>query len=419
MTENRTFDAARSAAIRDLLMETVEASPAVRRRRQIRIGVAIIAAAVVGGLGAGGAALALSGVSLFGGGPASVVVTDTPSPSPTPTQTPTPAPTPTPVATVAPVRVPLSCDTLLPQSVAEAMVGMPLVPLAPSAAPGPLGFADERAGSLLCGWLSPAGAPNGTYTPTVVLTIVPDVTAEDYRATSDGIDLGSYPTIPGFGEGSREACTIGTSYPLCALVDRVAGSGVQLVVVPATLDISESTLSAARERFSAVADAVAGAGASGPLWEPAGPNLAGVTDCDGLATTQQLVDLTGDPTMYNFRSYEGEFRIATFRSNAQVGGYGCAWSGAGAGGAMSASVLPGGAGYFTTSSPIGGGAWTPTTGYPGEAYVSPDGTEIAVLVDNAWFDLRVPAEQTALLPQFAALVVSNVQAAGPGPTASR
>jgi hypothetical protein len=59
---------------------------------------------------------------------------------------------------------------------------------------------------------------------------------------------------------------------------------------------------------------------------------------------------------------------------------------------------------------VGGGTWAPASGYPGEAFVSSSGDQVAVLLDNAWFSLRVTPGQEALLPQFAAAVVETVTA---------
>ncbi|MFB2580441.1 hypothetical protein ACEXQD_04255 [Herbiconiux sp. P15] len=399
----------------EMVGDPEQVARAARSKRRRRAAVTVGTVALVAGLGAGGLALVLGGASAGGGDAAaatSVAVTSTPGPSSSPP--PTPAPAPEPEAAIAPVRVPLECDSLLPESTAEGLAGVDLVAVAPSG-PDPLSFADARAGALSCGWFAP-GSTEGAVAPgSAVLTIVPDVSPEDYEDTSRGIDLGPYPPIPGYSADSREACTVGASFPFCSLIERIGDYGVQLSMTPGSQVITEADVAAMRDRFAVVAEAVSGAGADAPLWQPEGSNLVGVSRCDGLITAEQLGTIVGDPTVDQYRSAEGEFRIATFRSNAQVGGFACGWMGEGAG--IWASVLPGGSGYFAGSAPLQGGVWNPVTAdaasaYPGEAYVSDAGDEASVLVDNAWFLVRVPAEMAGDLPAIMGAVVANVTAAG-------
>jgi hypothetical protein len=364
----------------------------------IVVAVALLAAGAV-------AALLLTGVwRPFGAAP---------SPSPAPTSAPA-TPTPTPTAdTAAPVRVPLECDDVLPEDAAQTLAGT-AVSREPLSFGTPLDASDVRTGSVVCVWTSDQPLAEGErYAPSVRLTIVPDVTDDDYHWTADGETYAGTPSVEGLGEPSRSYCDPGDDPYFCGMVDLVDGYGIRLTVLPSGGTVDAATAEATRQRFLGIVDAVSAASAPGPLWEPAGPDLAGATDCDGLATDEQLAALTGDPTISEYRAYEGEFAIASFRSNRQVGGYGCGWSGDSQT-IVYAFVLPGGAPYFPDSSPSGDGAtWTPTTGYPGEAYLSTTGTEVAVLVDSAWFTVRVSAGQEALLPALADLVVSNVQAAGP------
>ena len=97
MTTQPVFDPARSAAIRELLVETV----ATARPRTDRTKFAIIAGltAVALALAGGTAALALTGVIRFGG------LVPAPAPAPSSSVTPTPTPTPTPTASGPRVRV--------------------------------------------------------------------------------------------------------------------------------------------------------------------------------------------------------------------------------------------------------------------------------------------------------------------------
>jgi hypothetical protein len=69
-------------------------------------------------------------------------------------------------------------------------------------------------------------------------------------------------------------------------------------------------------------------------------------------------------------------------------------------------VLPGGASYFELANAehpeIG---YAPITGYPGEAYLSADGTKISVLVDEGWVQVEAPAD---VLPALTDVVLANV-----------
>lgn len=109
------FTPERSAAIRQLLIDTVADEPRRRRRLQILLTSVLSGVALV--LAGGTAALALSGALHFGGDdvPAPPAPTPTPSITPTPTATPTPAPTATarPLVQSAPV-LPHDVDSLRP-----------------------------------------------------------------------------------------------------------------------------------------------------------------------------------------------------------------------------------------------------------------------------------------------------------------
>lgn len=101
MNDSPRFDEARSAAIRAALIDVVEQSPRHDRRRQVRVALAAVLAAIGIGLGGTAVAFAVSGDSLFGSAPETPIAAaptsepTTPSPSPAPTTTPnTPAPHP-------------------------------------------------------------------------------------------------------------------------------------------------------------------------------------------------------------------------------------------------------------------------------------------------------------------------------------
>lgn len=107
------FTPERSAAIRQLLIDTVEDEP--RRRKRLQILLTSVLSGVAVALAGGTAALALTGVLHFGGGD----LPPAPAPTPTPTVTPTPTPTPTPTAkplVQSGVVLPNDVDRLAPRT---------------------------------------------------------------------------------------------------------------------------------------------------------------------------------------------------------------------------------------------------------------------------------------------------------------
>ncbi|WP_431247927.1 hypothetical protein [Leifsonia xyli] len=103
------FTPEHSAAIRQLLIDTVADEP--RRRRHLQILLTSLLSAVAVVLAGGTAALALTGVIHFGSG-------DTPpAPMPTPTQTVTPTPTPTPRPTATAAQISVQTSPIAPRDV--------------------------------------------------------------------------------------------------------------------------------------------------------------------------------------------------------------------------------------------------------------------------------------------------------------
>lgn len=136
MNRLQKFNPERSAAIRSMLIETVESTPPAQLRPRKRTLVAIILAVVAAVLASGTVALALGGQSPFDWSAPSPTPTysATPSPSQTPKPTPTPTPSSTPVQSAVPQSIiPTDCAALLPQgtlegSMAGATLGVDSVP---------------------------------------------------------------------------------------------------------------------------------------------------------------------------------------------------------------------------------------------------------------------------------------------------
>lgn len=136
MNESR-FDPEHSAAIRSMLIQTVDAEPERARRVHLRVALATVLAAIGLTFGGTAVAVAVSGGSLFTvGAPAPVETTSAPAaPTPTPTEVSSPAPT----APVHPLAI--TGDRILPHDIVTApgasptwSVDLPVVGGAPGCA---------------------------------------------------------------------------------------------------------------------------------------------------------------------------------------------------------------------------------------------------------------------------------------------
>ncbi|SDZ16442.1 hypothetical protein [Herbiconiux ginsengi] len=98
MNDRPRFDEQRSAAIRSALLDVVEQSPRRDRRRQVRIAVAAVLAALGLGLGGTAVAFAVTGVSLFGDGGVTAAPPTTSAPATAPSTPPATDAAPAPAA---------------------------------------------------------------------------------------------------------------------------------------------------------------------------------------------------------------------------------------------------------------------------------------------------------------------------------
>ncbi|WP_378148320.1 hypothetical protein ACFJGV_08525 [Cnuibacter sp. UC19_7] len=155
-----SFDQDRSDAIRAMLVDTVDTSPAREHRRRARLILLAVLAALGIGLGSSAVAVAVGGIDLFGPPAATQAAVD-PAASATPTATPTPSATPTrephplvvtgdpisprdvlaaPPATPAwTIEVPGAGDPCQPVSVLDVSDGFALVKSGPTRLPEDLG----------------------------------------------------------------------------------------------------------------------------------------------------------------------------------------------------------------------------------------------------------------------------------------
>jgi hypothetical protein len=115
------FDEGRSAAIRSMLIQTVEAEPVRARRVHLRIAIAAVLAALGLTFGGTAVAVALSGGTLFTSeAPVPVATSSTPVAVPSVT----PTPTPTPTAPAHPLAI--TGDRIVPHDIVSAPAASPL-----------------------------------------------------------------------------------------------------------------------------------------------------------------------------------------------------------------------------------------------------------------------------------------------------
>lgn len=174
-----TFDAARSAAMKTMLMKVAAENTTPPRAKRVALITVLTAGALL--LAGGGAAWAITGLPPFSA-PAPAPVTETPTQTPTPTPTPTPKPTQT-VRPVAPIGIP--CDELSTPTRVGALIETDAVALDPYLADviqggtsGRSPFSLEFAGGSTCEWGTP-GADNPTdgSHSTLTIQVLPDAAA--------------------------------------------------------------------------------------------------------------------------------------------------------------------------------------------------------------------------------------------------
>jgi hypothetical protein len=397
----------------------------------------VIAAAVVlvGIVATGGTALALTGHPLLNSPPAvtaalpTVTPTQTPTPIPTtPAPPPPPAPTPSeapaqePAPVVAeesqqpqdpqdwespPVRVPASCDDLFTQQDVEDILGEVVEPSDPDPFWNAGSYSDERIGSLGCGWTSDSTLQNalpGGFS----VKVVPGVEAADYEETMQELNWGGSDTIAELGPDAHSWCERSREPSSCQLVDLVNGYGVTLYASPQDkAGMTDERRDAAKALFTSIVGQLAELGAPDPLWEPSGADITGASSCDGLIGPDDFSSLFEGSEVREFKAEGGEYAMASFYTNRQVGTYWCSWTVDDEPGPLVA-VVPGGAAYFEDARGDTRYDWEPTSDYPGEAYITDDGLMVSILIDNAWVEVRSPTVD--LLPSLVDTVLDNVGA---------
>jgi hypothetical protein len=379
---------------------------AARHRPSTRKTVLVALAVVVGLVASGTTAVAITGGSLFGLAdppPATApALTSTPTPTPTPTPTATPSAT-APAVPITPVsRIPATCDDLLPQAVAEPLIGAALGAAEKRQFGNPVSYTDERVGALECSWTS-GDAVEGSPRPAgVALTIYPAITPQGFlqEAQREGVFIET--PEPSIGPDVYSYCGQvfeGLENPNCSFIGLVGDYAISLGAWgDQSVSLDETNWGAVKSLFISLRETVAGFGPPAPLWQPPGATIPGADSCDELLDPGVLAGLLGYESVRIFKREEGEYANAHFDTTNQVGAYWCSWDadtpeGDSVGAAI--SVLPGGAGYFPGSSAADPSIeWSAAPDYPGEAFSAPVGTpgssQVTILIDGAWIRVSGP-----------------------------
>ncbi|MFF2052692.1 hypothetical protein ACFVU2_13910 [Leifsonia sp. NPDC058194] len=274
-----------------------------------------------------------------------------PAPASTPTRSPVAtSTTATPVAEAAPtVRVPATCDQLVPADAVTGAFRIAVQPVEFEASRVPAAYADARAGVLTCAWSSvPADRIASDRALYGWVTVVPGATRADVDVELGGSMFGGSVPVAGLSE-TVESCSE-SGYQWCGFVSYPGN----YAVIGGVWDYGDPTYESQSKTIAALATSsvpvVRALAAPAPLWQPQGVTLKGAADCDAMLTGDQIQNATGLTGVHVVKSDDGENALSTLRTNARVGSYSCTWTADQQAG-IGASVLPGGAGYAMSSRP--------------------------------------------------------------------
>jgi hypothetical protein len=303
----------------------------------------------------------------------------------------TASPTPEPVVTVQPLRVPTTCDQLMPAA-ALAQIGPGLAATEWEHTASLTSWMNDRVGALQCSWSNGA---TGADTLEVSVWVAPEVTREDFEGILNG-EQGGGQHQSSVGPDAYTLRISGNPIGFMFLTQHYGALGVLSAGADAQLPSdSDATM------LAQVHGVVSALGTPGPLWTPV-PSLHGASDCEGLATVAQLSDFGGLTAANVVKADGGEYSVSLYNVDRQVGGYWCYWSSEDQhiDDAVSVAVLPGGADYAADVRPAGS---VDVAGVGQSAYRGPDGT-LNVIADGGWVQVRVYGgitsdQQTALAKQ--------------------
>ncbi|WP_025155467.1 hypothetical protein [Leifsonia aquatica] len=274
-----------------------------------------------------------------------------PAPAGTPTRTAVAAsPTASPAVAAAPtVRVPTTCDRLVPADVVAGAFRTAVQPVTVEAPRVPAGYADDRAGVLTCVWSSvPADRIASEKALYGWVTVVPDATRADVDAQLAGSMFGGSVPVAGVLD-TVESCSA-SGYQWCGFVSYPGN----YAVIGGVWDYGDPTYESQSKTIAALATAsvpvVRALAAPAPLWQPPGAGLSGAGDCDAMLTHDQIQSASGLTGLHVVKADDGEYAFSTLGTNSRVDSYSCTWSADQQAG-IGASVLPGGAGYALSTRP--------------------------------------------------------------------
>ncbi len=311
---------------------------------------------------------------------------------------------PTPAAPAAPtVRVHTSCDELVPPAMIEQLTGRSLPAVAPQRTTSPATYADARVGSLECQW-SNGVAAGVAGSAAVYLTLAPDATRAGFEYFLNGEQGGGISTSSTVGPdtyllGSSGPQASGGQLGFIFLTDHYGASAY--VIIGGSASTVQRT--ATQSLLQHVYGIVSALPAPDPLWRPT-PDLRGATDCDHLATAQQLAATVGLPTARAVKTDDGEYSSSLFNVDRQVGGFWCIWGSDSPSSADArVAVLPGGAIYAAQVRTAGS---RDIPGLGDSAFIAADG-ELNVVAAGGWVQVGASAATDAQLVALARVVLAN------------
>jgi hypothetical protein len=325
-------------------------------------------------------------------------------------RSPSPSATPVaPVAVVPTVRVPATCDQLIPQTLADQAAGAHVELTSSPGQPFPSNSANDRVGALSCVWANGDVSSSAPDVIIVSLVVVPTPSRASFEYFRQGEQIGSDDTRSSLGQDSYTYCPDHMTQ-ICGFHEFTPAYGIKGTVwsVSATHEALQAAVQSLLRQVHAV---VATLGAPAPLWQPAGHTLRGASGCDTLATPAKLTSTVGLVSPRPVKTDEGEYSTSIFDADRQVGGFWCTWSGdAKDSGAVTVDVLPGGSSYAESAR---GDDARDVPGLGDTAFWS--SSRLNVIADSAWLQIRVSSDGAATeeqLVQLARATLANLGYAG-------
>ena len=209
------------------------------------------------------------------------------SPEPTTSATPVAASTPT-------VRVPLECTDLVDDAELESATGAPLAVVDPfvDGTKSLVQTADQQYGALDCAW-STSALDNDQTIPSVVITVVPDVTSARWAEFTPLME-GTGTEHGTFGAESYVSCVVsgGGVFSTCELNSLIGGYWLSVSISGPGTAVS---IASATPVLSRATDAVTTAGEPSAAWEsPSGASaIAGDLDTEAAKAALSAASVEG------------------------------------------------------------------------------------------------------------------------------